>query len=308
MHVPDNTLKETVNSKERYLQIGCALKLAKEQIVKGDYTDLGLRINDENLEISNTIIPPGSNGRYSRYNLYGRSIIRKDLPKIPKWFYQDVYPYGNTSRSTVSVSYSRDVWQREEWMPEFLSLSISLKKEDDDCCYFIIKCDEILDKNSKDFEYRLLYNINLVSENCGDYQIMKSDSDDIFNTLHVGWELLPPGHFDIDRVITDKEKLTSHQQEVLFERYEFLKGLKPKTWIKGTNKFTQYFGAIMENDVVVLENTHSGNAVYVFYQNWESLSKLSRTELIRMNSSDVKRIRHVGNWKELLEKNITNKV
>ena len=63
----------------------------------------------------------------------------------------------------------------------------------------------------------------------------------------------------------------------------------------------------MDNDVVVLENIRSGNAIYVFYQDWKTLSKLSRTELMKRKSEDMIRIPHMGNWKQLLETTIKNK-
>ena len=71
--------------------------------------------------------------------------------------------------------------------------------------------------------------------------------------------------------------------------------------IKGTNYFSKYFGAKFSETVVALENIESGNALFVFHQDWEELSKLCRSDLRKVNSSKVTRIIHNGNWKKKLE-------
>ncbi len=309
LNIPQITLEEIKTTKTNYIQLGCVLKASKNDIKNGCYKDLSIEIKNGNVKYIDSILPPTYNGRYSSYNQKGRSIIRRNLPKVTKWFSHDIYPYGDTSRNTVLATYSRKVWQREEWLPEFLTFSVSLKQEDSEFCYFIIKCEEIIDKRSNDAEFRVLYNINLISENCGNYQIIENDKDDdyILKTLYVNWELLPPGHIEIQSITRNFETKSPQEQKEVLERFEYIKSFNPKKLIKGSNKFSQYFGAIMSNDVVVLENTHVGNAIYVFYNDWEILSKLSRTELLRMNSKNVTRIRHSGNWKELLNKTINNK-
>ena len=303
LSIPNSTVEETKRLRCRYLQVACILNLTNQDIRNGTYEDLGISWQKNELNFRKIITPPINNGRYSGYNLKGRSIIRKDLPKVKKSFCHDIYPYGDTSRTPVTATFVRDVWQREEWLPEYLTFENSLIKKDDSRCCFMIKCNEILDIESNDFEFRLLYNINLISENCGSYQIInvESPNEQIFETLYVNWELLPPGHIDINRIIKQLGSKTPQEQIIMKNRFEFLKSFKPKKWIKGTNKFTQYFGVILGNDVVVLENTYNGNALYVFYQDWDVLSKLSRTELIKMNSAYVRRIPHVGKWQDVLK-------
>ena len=75
-------------------------------------------------------------------------------------------------------------------------------------------------------------------------------------------------------------------------------------FVKGTNKFNSYFGAKFDNDIVVLENKEYGNAIYVFYDDWDALSRFSRTELLRMNTDKVTKITHTKNWKNILAKSI----
>lgn len=310
LSIPPSTLERIKTMETDYIQIGFLLTAPKRDVEGGNYKDLSIELNNGKLKYSESVIPPINNGRYSRYNQTGRSIIRKNLPKIPKWFSHEIYPYGDTSRNTVIASYVRDVWQREEWIPEHLKLDITLKDEDNEYYYFIVKCEEIIDTKSRDVEFRLLFNINLISESCGNYEIIENDKDNdyILETICVNWELLPPGHIDIQRIDNGFNTKSSQEQKEILERFEYIKSFNPKKLIKGINRFNQYFGAIMNNDIVVLENIHNGNAIYVFYKNWECLSKLSRTELIKMNSADIKRISHKGNWKDLFDKTINYKI
>lgn len=309
LSISQSTLEETKKLETDYFQIGYVLKVSKKDVKNGVYSDLSIELHNGELKYDDSILPNPGNGRYSKYNQNGRSIIRRDLPKISKWFSHDIYPYGDTSRTTVTASYTRKVWQREEWIPEYLKLDIILKKEDNEYYYFIVKSEEIIDKKSVDFEFRLLFNINLISENCGNYQIIENDKDEeyVLETIYVNWELLPPGQINIEKIYNNFETHSYQGRKEILERFEYIKSLNPQRMIKGTNRFNQYLGAIMENGVVVLENIHNGNAIYVFFKNWETLSKLSRTELIKMTSGDVMRICHTGNWKDLLYNTINQK-
>lgn len=302
LRIPPVTLEMFKKEETDYFQIVGVILAYKKDIKNGMYKDLSIIYENDVLHYAHNVIPPICNGRYSMYNRKGRSIIRKDLPKIHKYFSHEVYPYGDTSKMMVDASFWKEVWQRDEWLPEQLSLNIELKEENDTSCCFLVKSEEIIDRRSRQAEFRLLFNINLISENCGNFQLIGSNSEVeyVLKTLNVDWELLPPGHVDIEYVDRYFGKKSENEQKEILERFEYIKSLKPKQFIRGTSQFSQYFGAIMSNDVVVLENTHVGNAIYVFYDDWEVLSKLSRTELIRMNSDKVVRIQHRGNWKKIL--------
>jgi hypothetical protein len=86
---------------------------------------------------------------------------------------------------------------------------------------------------------------------------------------------------------------------------EFFETLNPKHYIRGTNKFNLYFGAVLQNDIVILENIRYGNAIYIFKRDWEELSKLSRTELLNMQNEYILRIIHTSNWKNNVNNTIT---
>lgn len=298
--IPKDVLNKVKNIESRYFKVGIKMKIKEENIEQ--YKKLGIEIIDGNLVSSKRILPSKKNGRYSKYNCEGRQIKRKDLPKIDKIIWGECYPYGNTNASKVSYSYSRKVYQIEEWIPQYLKINIEIESKDDGFLVFF-EVNTILDKQREGFEEELLFAINLMQENVGKYEVYPDNigPSDIEKWERVDWEFLPPGEIDEEFVKKNFGKKTHQEQKEILERYNFMQSLAPICMISGTNYFSKYFGAKFENEVVVLENTESGNAIYVFHQDWEELSKLSRSDLRKMDSSKVTRIVHVSNWKKKLE-------
>ena len=142
-----------------------------------------------------------------------------------------------------------------------------------------------------------------MQENIGAYKVYPADvgPSDVAKWEHVDWEFLPPGKMDETFIKNHFGKRSKKDQEVIMERYNYIQSLEPICMIKGTNYFSKYFGAKFSETVVVLENIESGNALLVFHQDWEELSKLCRSDLRKVNSSKVTRIIHNGNWKKRLE-------
>ncbi len=304
--IPEQTLSDISSISSNYLKIACLKQIPKADIINDVYSHISINIKNGSLSYVNDLIPNIQNGRYSKYNQKGRSIVRKDLPKVNKWFSHDIYPYGDTSRDTVAVTQCRKVWQKELWVPEWLSINIKLEKEDKDYYYFDFEINDFLDKTDPKFNHSLLFYINLLQENCGNFNVYQFDAttQDIVHTQYVDWELLPPGEIEVSYLVRDYDSKPLAEKNEIMDRLDFIKSLKPKSIIKGTNKLNQYFGAKFDNGVVVLENTHSGNAIYAFYEDWEALSKFSRTELRMMNTDKITRIQHTGNWKVILQKSI----
>ncbi|MDF3005854.1 MAG: hypothetical protein K0S22_2326 [Oscillospiraceae bacterium] len=301
--VPDNIFERIREIPSDTLKVGIIKKLSKKDVEKGVYKDLSISLLDGKINFSDCIIPSISQGRYSKYNQHGRTITRKDLPKVLKNFIRDIYPYGDTTRSTVTVIFTKLVYQKEVWIPNYLGINISLKKEDDQNFYMLFEINSFVDRNSEYFDFELLFCINLLQENCGGFEVYATqDEPSIINSLmQVDWELLPPGTIDMSYIQRNFLLQTEARQKEILERYKFIQSLYPLKEIRGTNTFNSYFGAMFENELVVLENTRSGNAIYVFREDWETLSKYSRTTLMKMNTDKITRITHTGNWKRNLQ-------
>ena len=97
-------------------------------------------------------------------------------------------------------------------------------------------------------------------------------------------------------------------KEKLLDRYTFLEKLNPVAYISGTSGFQRYFGARFADNLVAFENLEYGNAIYVMFDDWEELSKLTRLELLKnRRGAGFERIVHRSGWKDMLEKLIKSR-
>ncbi|MGF8545695.1 hypothetical protein AAGN67_14990, partial [Klebsiella pneumoniae] len=70
-------------------------------------------------------------------------------------------------------------------------------------------------------------------------------------------------------------------------------------------EMTCLFAPSLEDDLVVFENIEYGNAIYILYDDWDEISKLSRIDLLSGRAgSNFDRIIHSGNWKEEVRKKV----
>lgn len=246
-------------------------------------------------------------GVFSKRNLYGQEITRKDLPKVLKTWYTYGPNFGDWSRGSHTSEHEVLAWPKEHIMPRNYRVSISEISEDDSSIFFSAVIDTPLKKEEEGFDYSLLYQCNLLQENFGSCDVFPfSNTKSVYiATLNVKWELLPRGQKDIlgflSRSATRKNSVKPLQAEIS-DRISFFKSINVTQYIRGTQKFSAYIGAILPNGFVLLENFRYGNAIYIFKNNWENFSKLDRLSLQSLRSNDVIRIVHGPSWKEAVKK------
>lgn len=97
-----------------------------------------------------------------------------------------------------------------------------------------------------------------------------------------------------------KQQISAEQAATMKQRLQVMSRLKPEAFVTGTEGFLRYFGAMFGDDFVVFENLQYGNAIYVMYENWQSLSQRSRVELLAGDSNSFDRIIHKEGWVEQL--------
>jgi hypothetical protein len=162
-----------------------------------------------------------------------------------------------------------------------------------------------LNKTTDGFLDDLLFNLNLLQENIGSSDIFASEAtyEDYVKTIYVDWELLPIGErdADINKFVAKFHLKKKSDIERLVDRYDVLLKLQPEELISGTSGFRRYFGAKFSNDLVVFENLEYGNAIYVMYEDWKTLSQKTRVELLKGDNRGFDRIVHTKNWKVQLD-------
>lgn len=284
--------------------VACAKLLRLEDIAR--YSKLGLRVEGGKLVTPAPAVPEPSNGRFSRANVEGDEKIRKDLPKVLKEFSIEAPNWGDWSSGTHTVSWTREVFQREFYPPKEVELSITLLEEKNGCYVVKFAIDQVINRRTKNFERELFYNLNLLQESVGASDVFPSVATlaEYSATIRVDWQILPPG--TVDEVIQQmfsgrKNRPTADQEEAMKQRMNVMSRLKPEAYIAGADGFLRYFGAKFGDDLVAFENIRYGNAIYVMYEAWQDLSKRSRVELLTGSRDSFTRIEHRDGWEQNLK-------
>jgi hypothetical protein len=296
----------------------CAIRKFSQKEIESNFVSLlGITIENKELVMQKTMIPPSRNGKYSKKNKEGYTIVRRDLPKVNKTIDCGTrYPFGNTNLAPYDLSYNRLVYQKNFIVPTDISLNIEVldQSEQNGQIYYTIKCSvaNIFTKNDTNFEGKMLFNLNLLQENFGKVDVFNSNAtlNDFMRTQSVAWEIFPIGEKDIylEKILNRFSKLTDEDKKNIEERYRFLASLNPISFILGSESMSRYFGAMFNENLVVFENLEYGNAVYVMYENWEPLSKMTRTDLLHMVNKNFDRIKHTENWKGRLGRLVASKI
>ena len=302
--IPDCIKNRQSNLQSNSVIVSVTIKTTISDILNGKYSKQGITVcNNQVLFKKNEFLPSEFNGKFSRKNINGDIITRRDLPKVWKTFNLGDRPiWGDWSKGSFSLTVRKLVYKKETIQPTEKSISLELLKQNGDEVYIKVSINEILEVNSKNYESELLFNINLLQEFIGCINLFSSNADlqDYLNSLYVNWEFLPIGTRD-ENILKLLNRYNNPSAEIIGkieERYGFLESLNPLEIITGTSGFIRYFGAKFSNELVVFENLDYGNAIYIMFENWEVLSRLSRLELRKLDDNNFVRISHSLNWKQ----------
>jgi hypothetical protein len=304
--IPDFILAKSNNIENNYQIVSTTILLKENELDLESHKRLGLSIKDGELVYQNEFIPLSVNGKYSKRNALGYTRIRRDLPKVYKTIDCGERPYfGKWEKGSFTLIITKQVYQRERIAPREISMGIELLDTTtvNNVKQFLIKVAvlDILDKNSPTFQNDLLFDVNLLQENVSKVDIFNSEAkyEDYLKSYFVTWDFFPPGHRDADiaKILSVYRNPTNEIKEQIQERYDYLRSLNPKDFIYGLSGIRRYFGARFADNLVVFDNLQYGNAIYVLFERWEELSKLSRTEIQKRPENEFVYIKHGNGWK-----------
>ncbi|WP_405199110.1 hypothetical protein [Christiangramia sp. LLG6405-1] len=240
-------------------------------------------------------ILPKSIGPISDYNSEGKYNILKDQEKeeyvqTREWTWED---WGGNTHSKI-VYISRERYPREFVAPPSSELKIAEQEESK-----LIISESL---NRSDGEEKIKHIINLFLEIFGECDIL---TDELIppispNTVRLNWKLLPPGEYPWERVQEEVIDIIERQprgnQPVANYRLETITDHTPNFVAVGNGGFNDYlvFG-FPDKDIYILESIRTGNATYVFDQDWEEISQLSKKEILD-NDLQRERIIHRDGW------------
>tara|TARA_R110002051_G_scaffold308027_1_gene379362 strand:+ start:46 stop:1002 length:957 start_codon:yes stop_codon:yes gene_type:complete len=292
--------------------IATIVKIKKDKIDDLKFKNLNLKLIDNQINFNSQYIPQNTIGSFSRKNIDGYKIIHKDQDKISKSFYLGERPfYGDWKKGSFSQYSTREVYPSDNIPPRELSISTELLEETDNDFKIKVSVDIILNRNDDNFDEELFFVINLLQENIHSVNVFSAETtrEEYLRTLSLTWDIFPPGerNHDIEIILRGSKNLTPKKVEEVQNKYDYLVSLNPFEIISGLSGMRKYFGVKFSENLIVFENLNYGNAIYVLFENWEELSKMSRTEIQTRPAHEYIRIKHTPNWKQSLERIISAK-
>lgn len=258
--------------------------------------DLGL----DGAEAGDTVLPPIV-GPVSGFNAEGRYEVHKDQPmetayRQQDWSWEEWHGrYTVTQSRTVDIPYQR--YPRTFIPPPSVELTLA-----NDARGERVLVTPALPFDSA-HEDALLHAINLLRELAGEAAVLTEQLDtfDRVRVRRLNWEVLPPGQ-------TPWPQLRRRLEPVLRDLGERTGPVVERRLALLTETYTPEFAAIgragfngytvfgyPDKGVYVLESIHYGNATYVFGQDWEQLSQLTKAEILR-DDLQQDRIIHREGW------------
>lgn len=149
----------------------------------------------------------------------------------------------------------------------------------------------------------LLHSINIFLELFGRCEILLENLDGytIKNLKRLNWKVLPPGKWPWEKIEKEVksliEKVSEQKQIVIKYRLKTITEFSPEFVAIGQAGFSGYLiCGFPEKNLYVLESLFLGNATYIFQENWEELSKLTKAEILNENLQKD-RIIHRKHWR-----------
>lgn len=294
-------------------QVCILRKVSEEELKTLPFNNFNFDLMIETDNFNDSFIPNSNRGTFSKKNIDGYKIVYRDQEKVYKTWYAGERPYyGDWSKGSFSLYITKLVFPSLTVAPKELSLNVEVldvSTEGDKRIYTLkIYVDLIINKNSISYNDDLFFALNLMQENFGDADVFETNLtiEDYLSTLIVNWEIFPPGtrEADIQRLTSNRRNITPNYLRELENRYDNLIALNPQNIISGVSGMRNYFGMKFSNRLVVFENLQYGNAIYLLFENWEELSRLSRTELLKRPEDQFYRIEHKFGWQTKLVRTI----
>lgn len=250
-------------------------------------------------EIGTTILPSGINC-YTKKNSEPFYVIDKSLPKeeytqTVYWTRHEWAGRGQTNPVTDFSYISRKRYHRDYFAPYGVCFTLEEYNEKQSIVSEpIIYTEENYDK--------LLNTVNMVLSVFGECKIEFSQKESGIKRTVVNWDILPPGKHPWKTV---KETLrnaakgqTKTRTEMLIRNCESIYEKEPDFVAYGRAGFRGYavFGFTNKN-LYVLESALPNNATYILQNDWESISQLTKAEILS-KELHKSRIVHAENWQK----------
>ena len=196
--IPSSIAGELARIPSDVVIVAATKKIPVSDIVGGLYAHLGLLHDGSALQIADSVLPPATVGRFSYRNLNGWEVKRTDLPMITKSYSWETPNFGDGPTYGYHTTHrSRMVYQLEFFEPRFFPIKVELLNSPGVGTALVkFEVDQLLDRRARGFDDEFLFCLNLLQENAGVSGVFASGatSDDFIGTVHLDWEVFPPGN------------------------------------------------------------------------------------------------------------------
>lgn len=253
--------------------------------------------------MGDSVLPVSDFGPVSRYNTDGRVVIHKDKPmetayRQVEWRWQEWRGRYDTEEQSriVDVPYKR--YPRTFIPPPSVEFTIGKTA----ASRLAILSPRIeLDASNKN---SVIHIINLFLEIFGCCEVFSDSLEEMVSSplRRLNWRILPPGKYpwpklksQIDRLL---QYMTKGNRKVIEYRLEVINSYGPAFYAIGQAGFRGYIVlGFPDRSLFFLESMYFGNATYVFAENWETLSRMTKAEILGQDLH-VDRIIHRQGWQQ----------
>lgn len=264
---------------------------------------LARRVGFEGLPAEGDAILPVAIGKATIFNAHGREIVRRDLPietrsRMINTSWQDWH--GQTHYGVQTRDY--DAYPRDLIPPpeEFVT---AMRNNND----IVAASREIRRDESEEDIVNIL---NIFLELFPSFEIVHPDLTAPTQVRKISWKILPHGQYPFDRarqVLDDYlQKLSKDDRATATERIRAITRHNPDFIAVGLGGFSDYvvFGFTGRRRYV-FESPNTGNATYVFRDDWEQISHLSKRDILQGNLQEA-RLVHNTKWHRAVNEVIIN--
>ena len=253
------------------------------------------------LQSGESVLPPASLGPVCKDNAEGWIIIHRDRPKetafrMMEWHWKQWRGrYDSEEQSKlVNVPYKR--FPRTVVPPPSVELSIGITTSGEK----LVTVGPVTFEKAQ--EAHILHCVNLVLEILGECEVLSEKLDSIIRApiRRLNWDVLPPGQHpwaSLKNMLTPIiARAPAGNQKLIVDRLETVSSYLPEFVAVGRAGFTGYvaFG-FPKKQMFVLESANTGNATYVFGNDWQRLSQLSKGEILA-GGLQKERVVHLVGW------------
>lgn len=266
------------------------------------YKTIGFPIE---LNAGQTVLPKVI-GPITRRNSEGFIILNRDKEKeicyrMVEWTYNQWAGRGETVEVTESTVVPYKRYPRTILPPPSIELTVTNGNNNE----LIIVSPEF--QFNKENDKLIIHIINLFLEIFGECQVFDSNKNSIAipRLIRLNWEVLPKGKMPWEQrknqIKKFIDKVRGDNKKVVIKRLETINKYNPDFTAIGNAGFSGYIvHGFIDKDIYILESIYTNNATYIFGDNWESISKLTKAEILNSNLHKD-RVIHAKDWYERME-------